>query len=153
MDMVYTAALFVIALLASFLAIMFIPQFSMIIVIGLFYLAYFLSSKRNIEYEYAVTNGDLDIDMIINQKKRKRVFSHNSKEFEVMARVKSEHYNTREIKECKNVKDYTSHTEHANVWFIFMRLDGNPTVILIEPNEKMVESFYIFNPRKVFKHA
>lgn len=151
LDMVYTVVLYAAALLASFMAIMLIPSFSMIIVAGLFYLAYFLSSKRNIEYEYAVTNGDLDIDMIINQKKRKRVFSQNAKEFEVVARVKSDHY-TKEHKECKNIKDYTSHSEHADVWFVFTRLDGNPAVILIEPNEKMIENFYIFNPRKVFKH-
>jgi hypothetical protein len=151
LDYTYTAALALAAILLSFLSILYIPQFSLIIIVGAFYLAYFFSSKRNIEYEYAVTNGDLDIDMIVNQKKRKRVFSQNAKDFDAVARIKSVQY-TKEIKECKSIKDYTSHSENAEVWFIYMRLNGAPTVILFEPTDKMIENFYLFNPRKIFKN-
>lgn len=134
----------------SYLLMLLIPQFSMILIIALFYLAYILISKLNIEYEYALTNGDLDIDMIINQKKRKRLISVNCKDFDIVAKVDSSQY-TRDIKECNNIKDYTSRSKNAGVWFISMRKDGQATVILFEPLEKMIESFTVYIPRKVFK--
>lgn len=38
-----------------------------------FYLGYQLIAKYFIEYEYIITNADLDIDKIVNQSKRKRL--------------------------------------------------------------------------------
>lgn len=134
----------------SFLALVYIPGIATILVIALFYGAYILMSMLNVEYEYAVTNGDLDIDKIINQKKRKRMFSGSCKEFDVVAKVNSRQY-TREIQECKNIKDYSSHSKTAEVWFISMRKEGKHTVILFEPLPQMLDNFNIFIPRKVFK--
>ncbi len=134
----------------SFLALYFLPSLATIIIIGLLYLAYILLSKLNVEYEYAVTNGDFDIDMIINQRKRKRMFSANCKDFEVVAKVNSSQY-TREIQQCKNVKDYSSHSKTAEVWFISMRTEGKQTVILFEPLPQMIVNFRTFIPRKIFK--
>jgi uncharacterized membrane protein YeaQ/YmgE (transglycosylase-associated protein family) len=139
------------AIVISYLLMLFIPQFAMFLIIAVFYGAYILISKFNIEYEYALTNGDLDIDMIISQKKRKRLLSVNCKEFDMVARVNSSQY-TREIKECKNVKDYTSRSKNAEAWFISMRKDGQHTVILFEPLGKMIDSFAVYIPRKVFKN-
>ncbi len=149
-DILLLLLIVVAVLIASYLLLMLIPQFAMILIIALFYLAYILISKLNIEYEYALTNGDLDIDMIINQKKRKRLLSVNCKDFDIVAKVDSSQY-TRDIKECKNIKDYTSRSKNAEVWFISMRKDGQATVILFEPLEKMIESFAVYIPRKVFK--
>lgn len=136
---------------ASFLAMLYIPDFALIVTAGVVYLAYYLISMRNIEFEYAVTNGDVDIDTIMNQKKRKRVYSGNCKDFELVARVKSNQY-TRDMKECKNVKDFSSHAENADVWFVSLRKEGQHTVILFEPSEKMLDSFMMFIPRKVIKN-
>jgi hypothetical protein len=139
------------AVILSYLIMRYIPQFAMISIIGLFYLVYVLITKLNIEYEYAVTNGELDIDMITNQKQRKRLLSVNCRDFDVVAKVDSLQY-TKQIKECKNIKDYTSRSKNAEVWFISMMKDGQPTVILFEPLEKMIENFAIYIPRKIFKN-
>ena len=137
-------------IILSYLSLLFVPQFAMILMIAFFYLAYILISKLNIEYEYALTNGDLDIDMIINQKKRKRLLSVNCKDFDIVAKVNTSQY-TRDIKECKNIKNFTSRNKNADVWFISMRKDGQATVILFEPLEKMIDNFIVYIPRKVFK--
>jgi len=137
-------------IILSYLSLLFVPQFAMILMIAFFYLAYILISKLNIEYEYALTNGDLDIDMIISQKKRKRLLSVNCKDFDMVAKVNSSQY-TRDIKECKNIKNFTSRNKNADVWFISMRKDGQATVILFEPLEKMIDNFIVYIPRKVFK--
>src|SRR5690554_5734038 len=80
------------AVILSYLIMRYIPQFAMILIIGLFYLVYVLITKLNIEYEYAVTNGELDIDMITNQKQRKRLLSVNCRDFDVVAKVDSLQY-------------------------------------------------------------
>jgi len=149
-DIGLTILIIAAAFVLSYLAVIMIPGLALFLVAGFAYLAYFLISRRNIEYEYAVTNGDIDIDMIIDQKKRKRVFSGNCKEFEQVARVKSDKY-TKEIRECKNVKDYTSRNGNAEVWFIYLK-KNQPTVILFEPNSQMIDSLFTFAPRVVYRY-
>ena len=47
-----------------------------------FVLAYFLASKLNVEYEYSITNGEVDIDAIIAQKMRQRIITFKAAEIE-----------------------------------------------------------------------
>lgn len=126
------------------------PGIAPLIIVGVIYLAWWLISKRNIEYEYSITNGDIDVDCIYNQRKRKRVFSANCKEFDTVAKVKSVQY-TREVQETKNVLDFSSNDPNSDKWFIFLRREGKTTVVLFEPTAQMLENFRIFIPRKVFK--
>ena len=53
---------------------------SLLLAAGIIFLGYRIITSRNIEYEYIVTNGDLDIDIIVAKRKRKRIFSANCKE-------------------------------------------------------------------------
>jgi hypothetical protein len=49
--------------------------FSLLVAGVLIYLGWYLSSGMNVEYEYILTNDDLDIDKIIAKRKRKRLIS------------------------------------------------------------------------------
>mgnify|MGYP000851678877 CR=1 FL=1 len=149
-DFAIIAGIVVLAVAVSFLVLLFLPGIAPFLVIGVIYLGYWLITQRNIEYEYAVTNGDIDIDMIISQRKRKKVFSGNCKDFELIARVKSDKYDG-QIKNCKNVKDYSSHNDNADVWFIYSTQAG-PAVILFEPTPQMIDCFFTFAPRKVYRY-
>ncbi|NLM73194.1 MAG: hypothetical protein GX184_04080 [Clostridiaceae bacterium] len=149
-DILLIALIILVCVVASYFLFLYIPTFSSLFVVLLIYAGYYLISIRNVEFEYAVTNGDIDIDTIINQRKRKRLFSGNVKDFEVMARVKSDKYTTH-IRECKNVKDFTSHDEKADVWFIYLN-QGEPSVILFEPDSKMVDTLFTFAPRVVHRN-
>lgn len=131
---------------------MFVPilgQMWLFFAAGIIYVSYLLTSTRNVEFEYAVTNGDLDIDKIIAQRKRKRIFSANCKTFEVVARVKSEHY-TPQYKSIKNQIDCTSTKDADGVYFVVLNYKNEQTVVYFEPTEKMLQSFKTFIPRKVF---
>jgi hypothetical protein len=124
---------------------------SLFIFVGVAYLAYMLISSRNIEYEYAVTNGDLDIDKIIAQRKRKRIFSANCKTFDLVARVKSQHY-TPQYRNFKNKIDCSSgFMDSDDVYFIVLQYKNEQTILFIEPSEKMLKNFKTFIPRKVFE--
>lgn len=69
------ALIWIVALLITFGAVMFLGSFSILAGFGLFYAAIKLSGKFNIEYEYIVTNTSLDIDKITNKSSRVRVLS------------------------------------------------------------------------------
>ena len=83
-----TKAGIIIAIPVVYILIMNIPVISqflsglwLFLIAALIYGGYHLIRSRNIEYEYIVTNGDLDIDKIIARRKRKRIFSANCKDF------------------------------------------------------------------------
>lgn len=46
-----------------------------VIVFGVFYLSWYLMTGTSVEYEYIVTNNDMDIDKIVGQRKRKRLIT------------------------------------------------------------------------------
>ncbi len=55
---------------------------TLLLAAGAVYLGYFLVTGLNIEYEYIVTNGEIDIDKIIAKRKRKRLITVKADSFE-----------------------------------------------------------------------
>ncbi|NLM28369.1 MAG: hypothetical protein GX211_09400 [Clostridiaceae bacterium] len=149
-DHLLTVVIIIAALILMFLALNFVPpQLSLFFIVGIGYISYMLITNRNIEYEYAVTNGDLDIDKIIAQRKRKRVFSENCKNFDIVAKVKSHHY-TPQYRNFKNQMNYASSLDSDDVYFIALQYNNEQTIVYFEPSEKMLQSFRTYIPRKVF---
>lgn len=128
----------------------FVSNFLPLLGLGIIYLGYYLITQRNIEYEYIVTNGDLDIDIIIAKRKRKRIFSATAKDFELVASCSSEHFNS-EIKNAKNIIHTEGSKDLKDLYFISLNYKGNKTVVIFEPDEKVLNSLKACVPRKVFK--
>ncbi len=118
------------------------------LIAGLIYLAYRLITSRNVEYEYVVTNGELDIDKIISQRKRKRIFSASCKEFDIVAKVKSNSF-SQSVQGIKNRIDASSSLESPDAYFVTLNYKGEKTLVIFEPDEKMLNNFKFFIPRKV----
>lgn len=57
-----------------------------LIAIAILYLSYYLVKNMSIEYEYILTNGDMDIDKIMAKNSRKRVISLKCNEFEAFGK-------------------------------------------------------------------
>ncbi len=55
---------------------------ALFIILGVCYCAYVLMSNFEVEYEYIVTNGEIDIDKIIAQRTRKRLLTAKASAFE-----------------------------------------------------------------------
>lgn len=102
----------------------------------------------NVEYEYVFVNGDLDIDKIMNKSRRKRMFSIDAEQMELLAPVGAV-----ELMQYKKVKtyDYTSGTGKAPVYALIASDKGEVKQILFEPNETIIEGFFIKAPRKVIR--
>lgn len=127
-----------------------VNNFGLLIATGIVYLAYRLIQARNIEYEYLVTNGDLDIDMIIAQRKRKRIFSANCKEFDIVAKVNSHHFNS-SVQNIKNRIVAASDINSSDAYFTTLNYKGERTLVVFEPDERMLNNFRLFIPRKVIE--
>lgn len=125
-----------------------IGSFMLLIIAGLIYLAFRLITSRNVEFEYIVTNGDLDIDKIISKRKRKRLFSANCKDFDIVARVNGESF-SRAAQSIKNRIDASSSPDSPDAYFITLSYKGEKTLVIFEPDERMLNNFKIFIPRKV----
>ena len=120
-----------------------------IIAIGIIYLAYRLIISRNIEFEYIVTNGDLDIDKITAKRSRKRIFSANCKDFEILARVQGPHFSQEFQSIAKKIKACSSDNS-PDAYFAVLNYKGERTVVIFEPDPKMLDNFKLFIPRKIF---
>ena len=112
----------------------------MIIVIVLWFGVKFLTSFLSIEYEYVLTNGELDIDIIYDRSRRKRVFTANVKSFEIMAHIQDKNheaaFNTAQV-----TKDFSSGVPGPDTYVFLTVIDGKKTKVIIEPNEKMLKAF------------
>jgi len=119
-----------------------------ILLVGLGYGLWYMLSGMNREYEYIVTNGDLDIDMIIARRKRKRVFSGKAKDFELMAKVGSDDYKDAQ-KGNRTLLDCSSYIQAPDNWFILAEYKGQRLMVIFAPEERMLKTMKRYNPSKI----
>jgi len=106
-------------------------------------------SGFNIEYEYILTNDELDIDKIVNMKKRKRILTVSCKEFDILAKKDSENY-TEKIEKTENKFTFCSTMKAENLYFVLLNYKNQRTVIYFEPDERMLAEIKRIIPKKVF---
>ena len=58
---------------------------AVIATVGIVYGAWWLATTQNVEYEYCVTNGDIDVDKIIARRKRVRLVSVAGRKIRALA--------------------------------------------------------------------
>ena len=105
---------------------------------------YIVISKQNLEFEYTVTNGDIDIDVIMSQRSRKRLASFSVKDLHMMAPIEQLDDETFE-----NVIDASAHDSRYDVYFISATIKGIKTKILVNPSKKMLDILKTFRPEKI----
>ena len=104
--------------------------------------------RLNVEYEYLYVNGDLDIDKIMHKARRKRVFSMNVNDLEVLAPIDA--IELRQYQRAK-VLDYSSGTGRGRLYALVVTDHGQQKKIIFEPNDTIVEGFFLLAPRKVVR--
>ncbi len=149
-DMLIVSAITFLAMILTVLAfgLAMVPQISFIttlVIAGIWYGAYWVIKSRYVEYEYILTNSDLDFDKITGRSKRKRILSLNLKEIEIFAPIDHADYKNQTTK----VYDCTGDGK-SGVYFIdFMGEKGRERV-LFQPSYKILEFSPKFNPSKIF---
>lgn len=130
---------------ASFILVMHIP-FAIIVPLLLIALDVYLFRNMDVEYEYLFVNGELDIDKIMAKSRRKRVFSTDVSELELLA--PSESSELRLIKADKTHNYSTGVAGHKTYDLIVIQ-KGQKIKIIFEPNETILKGFKTLDPRKV----
>ena len=117
----------------------------MLLIAGAFYGAYYLGTSRNKEFEYIVTNGEMDVDCIMARRKRKRLITVKCKDFEAIgpydpAKHQNANYKTRIIA-CDSETS-------KNVWYcVVNHKTMGRTLVVFNATSRILESFRIFIPR------
>ena len=63
---------------------------ALLLIFAAIYGGYYLITGLNAEYEYIITNGEIDIDKIIAQRKRKRLITAKHSKFEAFGKLADE---------------------------------------------------------------
>ena len=127
-----------------------VMSMALVVIIGLIYGAYLLIRSMLLEYEYTVTNGDIDIDVIIAKSRRKRIFSINSNEIEIIARYQGNFYPAGLDKLKTSVKSVSA-MEDEGIYFIKGSHKGQAVAAFFQPDEKILDILKMSIPSKVYK--
>lgn len=105
------------------------------IVIGIF--TFFFYRNTKIEYEYTFTNGELDIDKIINQAKRVEMLTVDVSKFTAFGKYDD---NTSEETEDMTVILATDNILEHEFFADFPHEDYGNTRLIFAPNEKLISA-------------
>ena len=81
-DWLLSVLIVLLALAALVAAFLFAGSLFFILAVGIGYGTWWLVTNMNVEYEYCVTNGDIDVDQITARRKRKRLVSVGGRKIE-----------------------------------------------------------------------
>lgn len=139
-----------VAIIFVTLMVQVLAQFFPIILLGVIAGSVFLFRRYNLEYEYVFTNGDLDIDKIINKSKRKNALNVNVRSFETMVPVSNKDYE-REVSNYTKLMDFSSGVVKDTTYAVIFEQDKNRVKMIFEPNEQMFKAIRTYIPRVVKK--
>lgn len=120
------------------------------VIAGIVFLAYWLISKMNVEFEYIITNNELDIDKIVSKKTRKRLITIDLRKIDLIAPTLTTAHGDMLSKPATNVL-YADSGMAENAYFINFEKDGQTYRVFLSPTEKMLDAMKMYAPGKVFE--
>ncbi len=123
----------------------------LVLIALMWYGAYLLISMQNLEYEYILTNSEMDIDKIMSKKGRKHIVSFDFKEISVCANINDNEHN-HDYKNTAMDKTYNvaGDKDGGNIYFVDFSKDGERIRVIFQPTYKMISSAKKFNPRNIY---
>ena len=119
--------------------------FGLLFSCGVLYGAYWLSSKLNVEYEYIITNGSMDIDKIVNKSSRKRILS-----FELPSVTRLEKYNPALLTNIdKKEVVIACNPEDKDVYFMVAEKAKGNAYLVFAPDSRIISAIEKFAPKFV----
>lgn len=149
-EILLSILIYVVALILSFVCILSASSLAgigLLLSVACFYGGYWLTSKLNREFEYTFTDDSVDIDVIYNASRRKRLISFDLKDAEIIAPIKSGEYKRFEKGDYKEI-DATTNSKNANVYFAVVNKNGN-FIVKFEPPVTALQELRKFAPSKV----
>lgn len=156
-DTLIVLALAVASVILSMFLFLLSAKFSMLgtififAIAAVFYFAYILATSRNLEYEYSMVNHEIDIDKIMNQKRRKRLITLNVKKMEAFGKKGRGADYEKYISDSSVKKIYACADKTAdNVFYAVYFNEGTKYMLIFSPKQEIVDMIVKFNPREKF---
>lgn len=150
-DKAQRTIIWIVAILVSVVLFVVLPVFmGPVLVLVIMWGALFLSNRLKKEHEYALTNSVLDIDVIYNKEKRKRLIEIDLKAVNVMASIQDDRHKDALTRSQKTI-DASDGKYTKETYAIMCPHEGQVVKILVTPNEDMLNLMYKQAPNKVFK--
>lgn len=104
-------------------------------------LGWYLWKKRDeayLEYEYCFVAGQIDIDLVINNKRRRKLITFETASLDVFGKVSSPNFNRYYlmpgVKKIKACFDFSS----SNTYFTMISTPKGKYVLLFQPDDTMI---------------
>lgn len=152
-DWAITAGGYFAALILSFIIlgfVRFLGGIGFLLIAGAWYGAFWLMRSRDIEYEYILTNNELDVDKIASKRRRKHILTVDFRSVELCAKTDDPLYAADYNNAQGIIKkyDFTGISEN-DIYFADFAGESGKTRILFQPSDKIRESLRLINPRNV----
>ncbi len=151
-------ALIVVGAVALFIVFMLLGgilrSFSMIttlLAFGALYGGYLLITNMNIEYEYIVTNGEMDVDKIIARRRRKRMLTVNARTFEKFGTFKEEEHVNENY--ANRVYACSSPTDPGCYYAVLTHQTMGRVLLVFSPNDHVLETLKTYIPKQAGGNA
>lgn len=134
---------------AGLFSMLFLGVLGFTITALLVYGAYLIFNQTSVEYEYSLVNGDLTVDKIMGQNKRKHAGEFDIKQAEIIAPAYSDDIISR-INGIKTL-DFSSGFRNDGRYSMIL-YDGKERIqVLFDPNENIIDAMYTVRPSIVKK--
>ncbi len=152
-NVLITLACYIVAVVIGIIVFPYLLKFlgggaALLVAVGLIYLAYHFTSRLKKEFEYICTEDCMDIDVIMNKSKRKRLLSFNVSQLEIIAPANDSQYNNMLGGNFDKKIDATSKRSDTNVYFAIVEKDGK-TLLKFEPPKEMLEMLQKYARSKI----
>ena len=117
-----------------------LTELGILLAIGILWGGWWLTGSLNVEYEYTVFSGELQIDKIVNKRSRKTLCTLNLRTAETFYRSEKHIQNATEINVCGEGDKYSieySDTQHGK------------TVLIFTPDERTLAAVTPYLPRAI----
>ncbi len=122
---------------------------SLILGVGFILLAVFLSPRFDVEYEYLYVDGELDIDVIYNKQKRKKVGTWDMEQLEILAPANSHALDFYKNNQSIKLNDYTSQQAPEKSYILVFSKENGQEMIEVELDNAIISDIRLLSPRKV----
>lgn len=133
----------VLAMLLIFFAFLFVGRVALlftVIVMGVGGGAWWVVTEQNREFEYCVTNGDIDIDEIIAQRRRRRIVSVRGSKVEALLPYEKGKTVTQGFQ--RQVMAAPSLQATGLWYFTYHSKKNGRTIVIFQPRDKVLEALY-----------
>lgn len=124
-----------------------IPTISVLVLAACVWGGWKINQRFNLEFEYILTNFDLDIDQITAQRKRKRLISLSLTGIQQFGRYDLAHkHQVENVGEQKRL-DASTHNNGETYYFVCNDKKHGRTLVLFSPEERILKAVKTANPQ------